>query len=171
MAKRALLIADMLNDFVKEGGTLIVKDASGIVPAIKTRIDQARSDGTIVIYITDAHRPDDPEFKDWPPHAIPGTWGQKVIDELAPEPQDFIVLKRRYSGFFMTQLDLVLREEKITDLIITGVLTNICVFFTAVEGRYLTYDVSVPRDSVASTSREDHEWALGQLPLHGIKVI
>lgn len=170
--KTALVIVDMLNDFVKEGGSLIVPEAVNLIPIIKRRQDDARSQGIPIIYLTDAHRPDDPEFEMWPPHAVPGTWGQQVIDELKPQSEDYVLPKRRYSGFFGTQLELVLRELGVDTLIITGVLTNICVFFTAIHAKALAYRVIVPKDSVASTSKEDHEWALRQMKdLHGIEVI
>lgn len=170
--KKAFLIVDMLNDFVKEKGTLIVPDAIKIVPVIKRRLDEARGEDASIIYVTDAHRSDDPEFQMWPAHAVAGSWGGQVIDELKPQPEDYIIPKRRYSGFFGTQLELILRELGVDTVIITGVLTNICVFFTAVEAKALTYRVIVPRDSVASVSQEDSDWALRQMKeLHGIEVI
>lgn len=169
--RTALLIVDMINDFVTEGGALVVPDARRIVPAIGRRLDEARSAGLPVIYLTDAHRPDDLEFKVWAPHAVPGTWGQQVIDELKPQQQDYIIPKRRYSGFFQTQLELVLHELKVEALLVTGTLTNICVFFTAVEAAAYAYRTMVPRDSVASLSKEDDEWALKQMQLHGVEVI
>lgn len=170
--KKAFLVVDMLNDFVKEPGTLVVPDAVKIIPAIKKRLDEARRGGAHIIYITDAHRPDDPEFQMWPGHAVAGTWGGQIIDELKPQPEDYIIPKRRYSGFFGTQLELVLRELAVATVIITGVLTNICVFFTAVEAKALAYQVIVPRDSIASTSAEENEWALHQMKdFHGIEVV
>lgn len=170
--KKAFLVVDMLNDFVKEKGTLVVPDAIKIVPAIKRRLDEARDGDASIIYVTDAHRPDDPEFQMWPAHAIAGTWGSQVIDELKPQPEDYIIPKRRYSGFFGTQLELILRELAVDTVIITGVLTNICVFFTAVEAKALTYRVIVPRDSVVSTSVEENNWALHQMKdFHGIEVV
>lgn len=170
--KTAFVIVDMLNDFVKEGGSLVVPGAVNIIPNIKRRLDDARSQDMPVIYLTDAHRPDDPEFEMWPLHSVSGTWGAQVIDELKSQPEDYVIPKRRYSGFFGTQLELILRELSIDTLIITGVLTNICVFFTAIHAKALAYRVIVPRDSVASTSKEDHDWALHQMKdLHGIEVI
>ncbi len=173
MAKErtALLIIDMLNDFIEADGKLVVESAKSSVELIKKRLDKARKEGWVIIYLTDAHRQDDPEFDVWPPHAIAGTWGAEIIKKLKPKPKDYIIPKRRYSGLFGTQLDLVLRENDIENIVICGVLSNICVLFTAVEAKNLTYNVSVPRDSVASISDDDNDWALKQMELHGVKII
>lgn len=171
VAKEAFLVVDMLNDFVKEGGSLVVAGAMAIVPALTRRLEQARKSGAAVIYLTDAHRKDDPEFEMWPPHAVPGTWGQKIIEELKPQPEDYVLPKRRYSGFFGTELELVLRELGVEGVTIAGVLTNICVLFTAIEAKALAYRVTVPRDSVASTTDEETKWALHEMKdFHGIEV-
>lgn len=168
--KTAIIVIDMLNDFVREEGSLVVEKAARLIPNIKKELAMARDNEWKVLYLTDSHRKDDPEFKMWPPHAVTGTWGQQVIDELKPEPDDYIIPKRRYSGFRHTQLGLVLRELDIRRVVITGVLTNICVLFTAVEAKDLAYDVTVLRDCVASNNQDDHEWALRQMNMLGINV-
>lgn len=168
--KTAIIVIDMLNDFVIEDGSLLVKTASELIPNIKKELKDVRGKGWKVIYLTDSHRRDDPEFSMWPPHAVTGTWGAQVIDELKPEPDDYIIPKRRYSGFRHTQLGLVLRELGVGNVVITGVLTNICVLFTAVEAKDLAYNVTVLKDCVASTTKDDHEWALKQMKMLGIKV-
>ncbi len=168
--KTAIIVIDMLNDFVRDEGSLIVKEAAGLIPNIKRELTAVRGKGWKVIYLTDSHRRDDPEFKMWPPHAVTGSWGQQVIDELKPEPDDYIIPKRRYSGFRHTQLGLVLRELDIRKVVITGVLTNICVLFTAVEAKDLAYEVVVLRDCVASNNKDDHDWALRQMEMLGINV-
>lgn len=168
--KTAIIVIDMLNDFVHEEGSLLVKTASDLIPGIKEELENARKKEWTVIYLTDSHRGDDPEFRMWPPHAVTGTWGSQIIDELKPRPDDYIIPKRRYSGFRHTQLGLVLRELGIGNIVITGVLTNVCVLFTAVEAKDLAYDVTVLKDRVASTTKEDHDWALRQMEMLGIKV-
>lgn len=159
----ALLVIDMLNDFVLEGAPLVVEGARGIIPAIRDRIEDARKRGASIIYVCDRHAPDDAEFKYWPPHAVSGTPGSEVVRELAPRPGDIVVPKTRYSGFYGTQLDRILEERGVGRLTLTGVLTNICILYTAADAIMRGYEVSVPEDSVASTAPEDHRFALRQI--------
>lgn len=163
MAKEALLVIDMLKDFVERGAPLEVSSARKILPKVKLRIEEARKKGIPVIYICDAHRAQDEEFKRWPAHAILGTKGAEVVEELKPQKTDFVVKKRRYSGFLGTDLDLLLKELKVEKLHLTGVLTNICVFFTAAEAVMRDYEVVVYRDSVAALSEKYHKFALDEL--------
>jgi nicotinamidase-related amidase len=159
----ALLVIDMLNDFVLPGASLEVPAARSIVPAIRRRIDRAAEDGSPVIYLCDAHAGDDPEFRMWPEHAVKGTTGAAVVDELKPRPEDLIVEKSTYSAFYGTRLEEVLGKMGIGRLRITGILTNICVFFTAVEAVVRGFEVEVARDSVAALTRDEHDFALDQM--------
>jgi len=160
--KRALLVIDMLNDFVHEGAPLEVPNARKVLPVIRAEIEKARREGCGVIYLCDRHRPDDPEFSrfGWPPHAVRGTEGAKVVAELAPAEGDRVVEKTTYSAFFGTELDAVLREAGITDLVLTGCVTHICVMFTAYEATLRDYPVSVVEKGVAGLESSDHEAAL-----------
>jgi len=159
----ALLIIDMLNDFIEDGGALVVPDAKRIVPRIREILDDARQKGIPVIYVTDSHRDDDHEFRYWPAHAISDTWGGEVIEDLRPFPAESIIPKRRYSAFFGTDLDTYLREKGVRKLYLTGVLTNICVYITAVEAAMRNYGVAVFTDAVASLSEETDRFIFQQL--------
>ncbi|MGD9496996.1 MAG: cysteine hydrolase family protein, partial [Armatimonadota bacterium] len=121
MAK-AFIIVDMLNDFVREDGALTCGDrVRQIVEPIRQRLEEARSAGEVVIYMCDAHRPDDPEFQQFPPHAVQGTEGAQVIAELAPRPTEYVLPKRRYSAFHSSQLLLVLLERGVREIELCGV--------------------------------------------------
>ena len=161
--KRVLLVVDMLNDFVLEGAPLEVASSRSIIPAIRRRIEGARSNGIPVIYVCDAHQIDDEEFNVWPRHAVKGTEGAKVIRELAPLPGDIVVEKTRYSGFFRTNLEELLRGLQVRRITIVGILTNICVLFTAADAVMRGFAVEIPRDSVAAATKEEHEFALEQM--------
>src|SRR3990172_4472240 len=89
----ALLIVDMLNDFVREGAPLRVPEAEKTIPVIQCVRAMAHSAGAPVIYLCDSHRPDDPEFRAWGPHALRGTKGAEVIVELTPRPDDIVIRK------------------------------------------------------------------------------
>lgn len=145
----ALLVIDMLNEFVS--GKMRCDDASRIVPKIRELADRFREKGLPVIYICDTHYPGvDRELELWGEHAIAGTWGAEVVDELEPQGRDFVVRKRRYSGFFQTDLDLLLRELKVDRVALTGIDTNICVRHTAADAFFRGYRVAVVRDAVGS---------------------
>ncbi len=163
MSKKALLIIDMLKDFVEEGAPLEVSLARNIVKNIKSQIDEARKQGIPIIYVCDNHKEDDPEFRLWPGHAVQGTKGAEVVDDIEPEKGDTIVYKKTYSGFFETELDDVLKKISIDEVIITGVVTNICVLYTAADAYMRGYFVTVPEDCVAGLNDEDHRFALRQI--------
>lgn len=162
-AGSALLIIDMLNDFISQEGSLVVPGADRIVPRIARILEEARRQGVTVVYVADAHREDDLEFRHWPPHAIAGSWGGEVVEGLKPVPADYLIPKRRYSAFFGTDLDNYLRELGIRKLYLTGVLTNICVYATALDACMRNYEVAVFGDAVASLSEETDEFVFRQL--------
>ncbi len=170
--KRALLVVDMLNDFVLEGAPLEVASSRSIIPAIRRRIEEARSKDIPIVYICDAHQIDDEEFNLWPRHAVKGTEGAKVIRELTPSQGDIVVEKTRYSGFFRTNLEELLRELGVKKITIVGILTNICVLFTAADAVMRGFAVEIPRDSVAAATEEEHEFALKQMAkILGVRII
>ncbi|TFF96953.1 cysteine hydrolase [Candidatus Thorarchaeota archaeon] len=166
--KTSLIVVDMLNDFVRDDGALVVPGAKALVSNQKKLLEAARDAEMMIVYLTDNHEPDDDEFEKWPPHAVVGTWGAKIIDELEPRDGSHVVPKRRYSGFFGTDLDLRLREAGVGSIVLVGVLTDICVMYTSADASARTYDVVVVTDATDSTSRDAHEFALGHMKeVHG----
>lgn len=161
--RAAFFIIDMINDFVHSNGTLVAPAAKGIVPNIKRRRAEAKKQGIPIIYLNDTHDPRDSEFRSWPKHAVKSSWGAQVVDELAPEEDDYVVLKRRYSGFFGTELEIVLKELNIQEVILAGTLTNICIFCTAIDAYMRGYHITIPRDSVVALTTEEHEFSLKQM--------
>lgn len=161
--KKALLVIDMLNDFVLKGAPLEVPRAREIIPKIKEEIEKAHRENIPVIYICDAHRKDDVEFKTWPSHAVKGTKGAEVIEELKPQKGDHIVYKTTYSGFYKTNLEKLLKKLKVNGLIIVGILTNICVLYTAVDGLMRGFSVEIPKGCTAGINPDDEKFALRQL--------
>ena len=155
---KALLIADMINDFVT--GSLKCERAQRIIPNIKKLADFCRSKGIPIIYLNDQHLKVDKELDLWGEHAMAGTKGGEVIPELKVQERDYVVPKRRYSGFFATGLDLLLRELCVNEIIITGLLTNLCVLHTAADAYFREFDIIVPEDGVEALTQEDQESAL-----------
>lgn len=160
---KAFLVIDMLNDFVRDGAPLFVPGAQAIVPNIKKRIAGARARGIPIIYLCDTHRPNDPEFRVWPPHAVKGKEGAQVVDGLAPQPGDIVIPKTTYSGFYGTKLGETLKKMGAGELTITGVCTEICVLYTTADAYMRGYTVEVPEDCCAALTPEDHRFALKQM--------
>ena len=161
---KALLVIDMLEDFIDEEGRLTTGPAGKkIVEFIQEKTDEFRKKGYPIIYICDNHEEDDREFDMFPPHCIAGTEGSQIIQQLEVKDGDKIIKKRRYSAFYGTDLDLYLREKGIEEIYLVGVCTNICVLYTAADARNLGYKVNVYRDGVASFDEEAHECALKEM--------
>jgi len=162
--KRALVVVDMIEDFAHDGGALYCGPSMArIVPVIQREIERSRAAGEPVVHLTDSHLPDDAEFEMFPPHAIVGTNGARIVAELAPAAGDVVIPKRRYSGFFGTDLDITLREKGVDTLRLVGDCTNICVLYTAADARNLGYAVEVVEDGVTSFDEEAHRGALREL--------
>jgi len=174
MKKEALLVIDMLNDFVLPGAPLEVPDTRTIIKSIQQEVNSARLTNRPVIYVCDAHAPDDREFSrfGWPAHAVRGTKGAEVIDELAPRPGEVVVHKTTYSGFYNTVLDEVLKKLGVDSLRLTGCVTHICIMITASDAALRNYAVSVVEDGVAGLAREDHDAALRIMKsVMGVKLV
>ncbi|PLX98623.1 MAG: nicotinamidase [Desulfuromonas sp.] len=163
--REAILVVDMLNDFVLSGAPLEVPHNREILPALADRVEQARQQGTPVVYVCDAHAEDDSEFEKmgWPPHAVAGTRGAEIVSELAPQEGDRIVRKKTYSAFYQTELEEVLKEIGAEALIITGCVSNICIMSAVADAALRGYRVTVPVDSVASINKDDGEFAFRQM--------
>lgn len=164
MAKRALVVVDMLRDFIEEGAVLECGEGGrAALPRVAEAVERARREGWPVVWVCDRHLPDDSEFEVWPVHCVAGTPGAELVPPLSAAPGEKVVPKRRYSGFFGTDLDLYLREKGVEEIVLAGVCTNICVLYTAADARMRNYRVTVLRDAVASFDKEAHEWALREL--------
>jgi len=169
--RAAVLVIDMLNEFV--AGRLGSERARSIVAPLSRFLDEARRAGAVVIYAKDSHIPGiDFEFRRWGEHSIRGSEASEIVKELSPKEGDFIVPKRRYSAFFMTDLDMLLRELGVDTLILTGVSAEICVLHTAADAFYRGYRVIVPRDLVESASEEGKSRGLKIMEeLYGAEVV
>jgi nicotinamidase-related amidase len=161
-ARAALLVIDMQNDFVKEGGTLVVPDAEATLPRIAHLLERARQAGMKVVFSQDTHDESDPEWKIWGEHARRGTWGWQIVEELVPREDEFVIQKVRYDAFYGTPLDHFLRLWGVDTLVICGTVANICVHYTAASAALRWYDVIIPRDAVSALEPFDLESSLRQ---------
>ena len=159
--KFALLVVNMLNDMVKRGRPFPMPPEfkQNIIPRIKDFIDKCRQKNIPIIYICDSHRPNDPEFTDFPKgveHAVKGTTGADIIDEVKPHKEDYIVTKRRFSGFFDTELELLLSELGVDSVIMIGRPTNVCVLYTAADAFFRGFKVYAITDCLYSGTQTFH---------------
>ena len=161
---KALLVIDMLRDFIEKEGALETGPAGrDIIPFVKEKIYEFRKLGYPIIYICDNHEINDKEFDMFPAHCVKDTEGSKIIDELEVLEGDKIIKKRRYSAFYGTDLDLYLRENNVDEIYLVGVCTNICVLYTAADARNISYKVNVFKNGVASFDEESHKFALKEM--------
>lgn len=162
---KALIVIDMLNDFVT--GVLPNKDdAMKIVPPIQRLIAHARSQPDwLVVYSSDAHRADDRELGIWGKHAMAGTKGAAVIDELAPigADREIVSPKRFYGAFDETDLGDIFTRYGVTEVVLTGQHTHCCVRHSAYGAFVRGYGIKVPSDAVCVFPGVDHEAALDYL--------
>ncbi|SFS80729.1 cysteine hydrolase family protein [Marininema halotolerans] len=167
--KHALVIIDMLNDFIGPEAALRCENGEKIVPHIKEAVDFAHTQGIQVVFVQEAHRKNDADFRVRPVHAIKGTWGSQFIEELQPDEAqgDYIVQKRRHSAFSYTDFDLFLREEGVDTVVLTGVWTNVCVRSTASDALYHGYNIICLSDSTASQDDDMHRSGLRDIALFG----
>lgn len=138
MAKEALLIVDMSNDFVADNGSLTVgQPAQAVVPYIIQTATTFLEEGNIVVVTMDAHQPDDQHFKLWPVHNVVDTPGQQLYGKLHgwleehKEKQNVLyVPKTNYNAFFKTDLAEQLKTRGVEKVHVVGVCTDICDFLT-----------------------------------------
>jgi nicotinamidase-related amidase len=161
-SRSALLIVDMQNDFVKEGGSLVVPDAESTIPEIRGLLDAARKNDMKVVFTQDTHTNGDPEWEIWPEHAREGSWGWRIVEELTPREDETVIRKVRYDAFYGTHLDHFLRLWGVDALVICGTVANICVHYTAASAALRWYNVVIPKDATSALDPFDLESSLRQ---------
>lgn len=179
----ALLIIDVQNDLCLKKGTVEKYSGMGIpafentinnikqvakvarkvkIPVIYTKFtnlkDQISDSAELIVFRMKMYNLKDPNNA--PPSTIKGSWGHEIIDELKPNPEDIVIDKNRTSSFTGTNLDLILRNNKIKTVIVTGVVTWGCVFDTVRAGVNLDYFMVILKDCVNAQHKDLHEAAL-----------
>jgi nicotinamidase-related amidase len=178
VGKPALLVIDMQHDFLDSTAGCYAPGAEAIVPRIGRVVEAARRADVPVIFTQEAHRPgridsgrelDSGTGSSYPgggadaavpEHCVEGTRGIEIVDELTPLRGDLRIVKRRYSCFLGTELELLLRNLGVSTLLITGVDSNVCVLWTVGDAFQRDYHVRVVEDCVAGSSPREHEAAL-----------
>lgn len=173
MTTKALIIVDMLNDFIDEKGTLYCgKTANEIVPFIKSRLDEARKVSNQVIFMTDAHDHDDIEFTLYPKHCVDGTWGGEIIRELAPLDNEQVIKKKTVNSFYNTRLETFLERIKPDEVEVVGVCTSICVMDIVSDLSIRGYKAKVLKQGVADFDQNFHDFSLQRMErVYGAEII
>lgn len=187
----AVIVVDMQNDFADSRGMFAragipVDGIRAVVEPTRRVLDAARRHGVLVVYLAMQFNEDlsDAGSVDAPNRnrhlalgvgksvvgpdgsasrvLIRNTWNTRILDELAPQPDDVVVPKHRYSGFFETDLHSILRERGITSLVFTGCTTSVCVESTLRDAFYRDYHCLLLTDCCAEPigsdqSRTNHE--------------
>lgn len=142
-ARKALVVVDMIVDYLTPGRPMEVPRARAVLPAVKARIDAARAQGVPVVFTVDRHEADDPDLDLWCQHAVAGTEGSEVWPELGAAASDPVVGHPTYSAFSRSSLDEVLRGLGVDTLVMAGCLTELQIFTTATDALQRGYAVEV----------------------------
>jgi nicotinamidase-related amidase len=164
MARKALLVIDMLHDFMDPAGALYCGDqAARIAPRVRELLARHRREGSVIVFVADQHAPDDKEFALFRPHCVAGTPGASLIEGFEVRPGEHFVAKRRYSALFGTDLEAILRREGVDEIHLAGVCTSICVMETCSDLRNRDLAVVVHTEAVADFDPQAHEFALSRM--------
>jgi len=188
-SRTALLVIDMQRDFVERGGfgEMLGNDVTPLKQAVEpTRsvLEAFRRAGLKVIHTREGHRPD---LTDCPPAKrargrlkvgigdpgpmgrvlVRGEYGHDIIDELRPLPVEVVIDKPGKGAFYATDLEAVLRHQRIRSLVVTGVTTEVCVHTTVREANDRGYECLVLEDCVASYFPEFQAAAIKMIKAQG----
>ncbi len=156
----ALLVIDMQRFFLDPASPTFTCGGPAIIPTLKTLIQFFRAANLPVIFTQHVHHPNDLDAGImkwwWPGMCLEGSPESLISDEIAPLPDEKVILKHRYSAFYNTDLETVLRCLQIKNLIISGIMTNMCCESTARDAYYRDYRVFFLADATGSINEEMH---------------
>jgi ureidoacrylate peracid hydrolase len=165
--KSCLLIIDMTSAFLSPGAPVEIPGGRSLIPKLKRLTDVCRDKGLPIVFTTHAYRKDGCDlglhanfFPEMKARDIlrEGTPDIEFYGELQPQKDDIVIVKRRFSAFLGTELDLTLRNKEIDTLIIGGVATNVCCETTARDARMRDYKVIFLSDGTANRGLPDMGW-------------
>ncbi|WP_078394230.1 cysteine hydrolase family protein [Shouchella patagoniensis] len=156
-----LLIIDMINPFDFKGAEQLYPLAYKCAEQVAKLKKHMQDKGYPVIYVNDNYGDWKSEFTQVYNHIVnAGLPGAPIAEILAPSEEEYSVLKPQFSGFFATPLDMLLKRMDAKTLIITGVVGNMCIEFTANDAYMLGYDLHIPKDGFASITEEEYDRSL-----------
>lgn len=152
LAQHALIIVDMVKDFTDPEGLVYYPQNKLVLPKIADVLAFFHKRNELVIFMQHRYRAGKPDanLENMRVNCIEGSGGEEIDSSLTVLPDDYVIPKRRYSAFFGTDLDLVLREHNVTDVVVVGTKTNCCIRATVTDAHYLNYHPIVLEDCVAT---------------------
>ena len=160
----AVLLVDVINDLEFEGGDRLLPQALAMARRLAALTARARRAGVPVIYANDNFGRWRSDFRALLERCVgEDVRGRPVAQRLAPQPEDYVILKAKHSAFYSTTLDLLLRYLKTQTLVLGGLTGDRCVLFTASDAYMRDFRLVVPADGVASIDRAANRRALAQM--------
>jgi nicotinamidase/pyrazinamidase len=193
MASREVIFwdVDTQRDFMLPGGKLYVPGAERLIPNLKRLVDLARDGSVFLVSTVDAHTPNDPEFRDWPPHCVQGTPGQQKIPETLTD--DFLVVPNdpefRLPQNLLAHKQLVVEKQTLDDFdnpnterilqllgtdaehFVFGVVTEYCVRLSVMGMLKRGYRVAVVTDAIETLKPEGGSRALAEFEARGARLV
>jgi nicotinamidase-related amidase len=161
--KTALLIIDMINTLDFPEGKQLLRHALPVARNIQALKQKFRSKNFPIIYVNDNYGIWKSDWLQVYEHCTQAQFlGAQLCPLIKPEDKDYFVLKPKHSGFFGTNLNLLLEELGVKKLVLTGIAGNICVLFTANDAYMRGFELHVPEDGIASNTKKDNDYALKQ---------
>ncbi|MHC1782344.1 MAG: cysteine hydrolase family protein [Anaerolineaceae bacterium] len=162
--KAALLVVDMQMFFLEPSSPTFTCGGLAILENLKRIIRVFREAGRPVIFTKHVHHPDGIDAGImawwWEGMCLEGSSESEIHAEISPLPNEKVILKHRYSAFFNTDLDTILRGLKVEDIVMTGIMTNMCCESTTRDAYYRDYRVFFPADGTGSVTEEMHQASL-----------
>lgn len=180
--RTAVFVIDMVNDFIEPGLSPLYSEMGyNMVPKLNDFCGKCRDMGMLMVYFTTEGRADGRDrrkpFKACESAAegktlAPGAYGSKLYKDIVPKEGDVVLMKRRYDGFFGTELEMILRSCGIETVVITGVCTEACCFSTARTAQAYEYDVAFISDLTGTIDYEDQGFgAMTALEMHNAMLV
>jgi len=174
--RAALVVVDMQRFFLDDDQPLACENSRVVIPRVRRLLDAFRSAGRPVIFLQNMHKGPGVDRSEqlcefWPDAPLEGTPEVEIHPDLAPRPDEKVIPKRRYGGFHGTDLDLTLRTMGVEDVVISGVITNVCPETTARTAFMHDYRVFFTADATATLTEEMHVASLRTLAGWFAKVV
>lgn len=156
----ALLIIDMINAFDFAGAGRLLTQLDPVVDAILALRDEADRAKMPIVYVNDNYGQWHSDRERIIDQCLEQQKGRGAVERLRPRHDDYFVIKPQFSGFYATNLPVLLPQLGASKLVLTGIASDICVLFTAADAHMRDYKLWVPGDATASETPERHRWAL-----------
>ncbi len=177
--KSAFILIDMEQGFIDPASAHCIKGAAATVPTCEKAIQMSRQKGIPIFFVKRVYRENGSDvectrYQSWIAGGrsmAPGSYGAQEPESLRPQPGDYTIIKPRWSAFFQTELDLILRRLGIRTVILAGTTTPNCIRTTCYDANALDYNVVILSDCTSSQTEEIQQANLADMERMGALVI